>query len=109
MILRMGSKNSLSHASLACRVLIEYRLKVGLGERGPVFLQEKQFAIRTLPEKEVGNAMLAACANNEVGIRHSRRPQMSRERLFRYRLTGSRNGSRSLYDLRSATIRNAYP
>ena len=58
-----------SKAPLAARVFLEHPDKGAFVEVRPVLVDENQFRIGALPEQEVGEAVFAAGADDEVGIR----------------------------------------
>src|SRR5438105_2501992 len=62
----------LAEAPLARRVVGKRGVERGGVEIGPELLAEIQLRIRRLPQQEIGDALLAAGADDEVGVGHVR-------------------------------------
>src|SRR6478735_7497815 len=57
-------------------------LQVVLAEIGPQRVDEHQLGIGTLPEQEIADALLAAGADQEVGVGHAGGQQLALEQIL---------------------------
>src|SRR3984885_11899823 len=64
-------------SACSCRVAAQGAEEVDLAERGPVRFAEIQLGVGALPEQEVGEALLSAGADHEVGVGTANRVQVS--------------------------------
>src|SRR5690349_19033243 len=69
-------------ASRPAEIFLDSGVEVVGVEIGPLPLEEDELGIGTLPEQEIGNALLAAGADQQVGIRHIGGQQKLREVLL---------------------------
>src|SRR5262245_46493942 len=69
-------------ASLTPTKLRDRLLKVLLAEVGPQRVDKHQLGIGALPQQEIADALLAAGADQQVGIGHARRQEFTLEALF---------------------------
>src|SRR5687768_359960 len=63
-------------------IFLNRRIEIVLVEIRPLALEEDELGIGALPEQEVRDALLAAGADQQIGIRHVRGQQETRESLF---------------------------
>src|SRR3989344_1110572 len=73
---------SLSATAFAQSKFCKDRVEFLLGEIGPERIGEKKLTIHRLPGEKIGEAFLAARADNNVRVRHCVRPEFLSEGLF---------------------------
>src|SRR5690349_320745 len=69
-------------APVAAAELGDRLLEMVLAEVGPERVDEHQLGVGTLPEQEIADALLAAGADQQVGVGHARRQQFALEQAF---------------------------
>src|SRR5262249_43928606 len=69
-------------ATFASAELSDGLLEVLLAEVGPQRVDEHQFGVGALPQQEIADALLAAGADQEIGIAHARSEQFTLEALL---------------------------
>src|SRR5260221_1616 len=69
-------------ATFAAVIVAQRFLEIGLAEIGPQRRGEDELGIRRLPQQEIADALLAAGADDEIGIRHVRSEQVTREQAL---------------------------
>src|SRR5262245_37845882 len=79
-------RDETSEPTLAAAVFGERLLQDSAVEVGPVGGNEYEFAVGRLPQQEVGEPLLAAGADDEVGIRQIRRVEKAGQRFGRHLL-----------------------
>src|SRR5579862_3282106 len=80
---RSGLSDQTTEAALAAAVLDDGGFERGAVEVRPVGRHEHQFAVRGLPEKKIRKPLLAAGADNDIGIGHVRSVKVARQQLGR--------------------------
>src|ERR1022692_5193216 len=68
-----GLRDQAAEPALALLVFADRRLERGAVEIGPIGRHEHQFAVSRLPEQEIRQPLLAAGADDEIGIGDIRR------------------------------------
>src|SRR5216684_1646883 len=76
----LSRANGCAVSAVAAMEIPQRRLEIALGEIGPQRLGEDEFGVGRLPQQEIADPLLAAGANDEVGIRHEGRQQMLADR-----------------------------
>src|SRR5207302_3157285 len=71
-----------AESAAALRELSERLLECLAREVGPELVPEHELGIGRLPQQVVGQALLAACADDQIGVVHLRRIQAGAELLF---------------------------
>ena len=71
-----------SVTAVAGGILLHGLLECGLVEVGPQRVGEVEFGIGCLPEEEVAQTVLAACAYDQIGVGDAGRVERLREALF---------------------------
>src|SRR5260370_108323 len=69
-------------ATFAAVIVAQRFLEIGLAAIPPQRRGEDELGIRRLPQQEIADALLAAGADDEIGIRHVRGEQVTREQAL---------------------------
>src|SRR5712691_67689 len=78
---RTRARDEAAEPALASAEFENGVLERGAVEIGPIDRHEHELAVRRLPHQEIGQALLAAGADDEIGIGHVGRIEIEGERL----------------------------
>src|SRR5215831_917464 len=109
--LGLAGANGGAVTAFAAVIVAQGLLEIGLAEIGPERVDEHQFRIGRLPQQEIADALLAAGANDEVGIGDVDGEEVAREERFVHllgrdlaRLHCGSNVARRARDLGAAAV-----